>query len=188
MSLSRPPGRYLLLECWQLWDVWRVLVLSWPWTRLGYPQLQFKGIGTKWHCLKLNCIHLYRSVRKHSAKHSASDYRTIQLQFDRRWLSSVRRGRWPLREIILHVMQAPISQSVLPGISTKTSPDIPNLTLNKLYIGYNWLVGPLRICISPMALEINVAKGETVCFFSHSHKYSLRLSDAFSKLGHHWLR
>ena len=47
------------------------------------------------------------------------------------------------------VALAPISQSVLPGMSTETSQDIPDLTLDKLYIGYNWLVGPLWICISP---------------------------------------
>ena len=41
MLLSQPLGCYLLLGCWQLWDVWRVLVLSWPWTRLGYYQPQF---------------------------------------------------------------------------------------------------------------------------------------------------
>ena len=41
------------------------------------------------------------------------------------------------------VTQAPISQFVLPGMSTKTSQDIPDLTLDKLYIGYNWQVGPL---------------------------------------------
>ena len=42
------------------------------------------------------------------------------------------------------VTQAPISQSVLPGMSTKTSQDIPDLTVDNLYIGYNWQVGPDR--------------------------------------------
>ena len=51
-------------------------------------------MGTTWLFQKLNCIHMYRSVWKHSVKHSASDYRTIQLQFDRRWLSSARCGTW----------------------------------------------------------------------------------------------
>ena len=67
------------------------------------------------------------------------------------------------------VTQAPISQSVLPGMSTKTSQDIPDLTLDKLYIGYNWQVGPLWICISPDGIgDYGGAKGETVCLFSHA--------------------
>ena len=33
------------------------------------------------------------------------------------------------------VTQAPISQSVLPGMSTKTSQDILDLTVDKPYIG-----------------------------------------------------
>ena len=39
------------------------------------------------------------------------------------------------------VAHAPISQSVLPGMSTKTSQDIPDLTVDKLYIGYNQATG-----------------------------------------------
>ena len=162
-------------------------------------------MGTTWHFQKLNCIYKYRSVWKHSAKHSASAYRTIQLQVDRRWLSSVRCGTWQVTlerdnppDIQMgprDVTQAPISQSVLPGMSTKTSQYIPNLSLDKLCIGYNWLVGPLWICIFPRWYwRLTGAKDETAGLFFHTHKYAYLIHwgrvthICVSKLGHYWLR
>ena len=89
--------------------------------------------------------------------------------------------------------QAPISQSVLPVMSTKTYQDIPDLTLDKLYIGYNWLVGPLWICVSPMALKINGSKRRNRMFrFSYPQicltHWGRVTHICVSKLGHHWLR
>ena len=123
-------------------------------------------MGTTWHFQNLNCIYTCidqcGSIRLNIRHETIGRFNWNLIVDDRaRW--GVARGRWRLREIIPHkfrwdrvmLRKPPVSQSVLPGMSTKTSQDIIDLTLDKLYIGYNWLVGPLWICIPPMVLEIN---------------------------------
>ena len=110
-------------------------------------------------------IHMYRSVWKHSAKHSASNYRTIQLQFDRRCLSSVRCGTWhvtlerdnPHRFRWGHVMlrKPPLVSLYYLGCPLRHLKTFPILPWINCISDITYRLDRYGYAFPPMALEIN---------------------------------
>ena len=149
----------------------------------NHAELAVKWMGKTWHFQKLNCIYTCidqcGSIRLNIRHETIGRFNSNLIVDDRaRW--GVARVRWRLREIIPHKFRWDRVVLRKPPLVSLYYLGCP-LKHHKTFSILPWIN-----CISDITdwfdrygyafprwyWRLTGAKGETVCFFSHTHKYA----------------